>query len=71
MNVFDMLDPITCELDARRRAGEAEEAKHDCKGCRERVGIPCLKAYRCERWRDESKRNQSRIFSPGIQTGAD
>lgn len=49
MNVFDMMDPITCELDSRRRAGEAEEAKHDCKGCRERVGVPCLKAYRCER----------------------
>lgn len=71
MNVFDMLDPITCELDARQRTGEAEEAKHDCRGCRERVGVPCLKAYRCERWKDESKRNQSRIFSSGIQTGAD
>lgn len=49
MNVFDMMDPIACELDSRRRAGEAEEAKHDCKGCRERVGVPCLKAYRCEK----------------------
>lgn len=71
MNIFEMMDPITYELDAKRRAGETEEAKHDCRGCRERVGIPCLKAYRCERWKDESKRNQSRIFSPGIQTGAD
>lgn len=71
MNIFEMMDPITYELDAKRRAGEAEEAKHDCRGCRERVGIPCLKAYRCERWKDESKRNQSRIFSSGIQTGAD
>lgn len=71
MNIFEMMDPITYELDAKRRAGEAEEAKHDCRGCRERVGIPCLKAYRRERWKDESKRNQSRIFSPGIQTGAD
>ena len=49
MNAFDMLDPIACDLEARRRAGEAEEAKHDCKGCTERVGGPCLKAYRCEK----------------------
>jgi len=55
MNVFDMLDPIACDLEARRRAGEAEEAKHDCTGCRERVGVPCLKAYRCERTKEESK----------------
>lgn len=54
MNIFDMLDPIACELDAKRRAGEAEEAKHDCKDCRERVGIPCLKAYRCERLKTDN-----------------
>ena len=55
MNVFDMIDPIACELEAKRRAGEAEEAKHDCEGCRERVGIPCLKAYRCERLKQKGK----------------
>lgn len=49
MNEFDMLDPIACDLELRRKEGEAEEAKHDCTGCRERVGVPCLKAYRCER----------------------
>ena len=54
MTAFDMLDPIACDLEARRRAGEAEEAKHDCKGCTERVGVPCLKAYRCERAKNDS-----------------
>ena len=49
MNIFEMIDPIVCDLKARRRAGEAEEAKHDCTGCQKRVGVPCLKAYRCER----------------------
>lgn len=58
MNAFDMLDPISCDLEARRRAGEAEEAKHNCTGCRERVGVPCLKAYRCERRKDERIRNE-------------
>lgn len=57
MNVFDMMDPIACELDSRRRAGETEEAKHDCKGCRERVGVPCLKAYRCERMKKQEGNN--------------
>ena len=52
MNAFDMFDPIACDLEARRKTGEAEEAKHDCTGCRERVGVPCLKAYRCERAKD-------------------
>lgn len=31
MNAFDMFDPVACELDAMRRMGEAEEAKHDCE----------------------------------------
>lgn len=43
------------EVVARRIRGEQEEAKHDCKGCTERVGIPCLKAHRCERWKKEDK----------------
>lgn len=51
-----MLDPIEYEieyeLDRMRAAGEAEEAKHDCEGCRRRVGIPCLIAKSCERWKD-------------------
>ena len=34
MDVFDMIDPTMCELNALRVAGEAEEAKHDCEGCR-------------------------------------
>lgn len=55
MTAFDMLDPIARVLEARRRAGEAEEAKHDCRGCRDRVGVPCLKAYRCERVLDENE----------------
>lgn len=37
------------EVVARRIAAENEEIKHDCKNCNERVGIPCLKVYRCER----------------------
>lgn len=56
MNAFDMFDPMIYELDAKRRAGEAEEAKHDCEGCRDRVGIPCLKAYRCERLKKETQK---------------
>jgi len=55
MNALDMFDPIASDLEARRRAGEAEEAKHDCTGCRERVGVPCLKAYRCERTKENQK----------------
>jgi hypothetical protein len=54
MSVFDMFDPVACELDAMRRKGEAEEAKHDCEGCGERVGVPCLKAYRCEKPKGEN-----------------
>ena len=59
MDRFDMLDPIACDLEARRRAGEAEEAKRDCTGCRERVGVPCLKAYKCERVKDGNDRNKN------------
>lgn len=55
MSAFDMLDPMACELDTMRRKGEAEEAKHDCEGCQERVGIPCLKACRCERTKESAK----------------
>ena len=50
MDVIDMmLDPTVCELDRLRRQGEAEESKHDCKGCTKRVGIPCLIAKSCTR----------------------
>ena len=61
MTAFDMLDPIASDLEAKRRAGEAEEAKHDCTGCRERVGVPCLKAYRCERVKDGNDRNENQL----------
>lgn len=37
------------ELHRMRAAGEAEEAKHDCEGCRDRVGIPCLIARSCKK----------------------
>ena len=47
--MFDMMDPIESELNAMRSAGETEEAKHDCKGCRDRVGIPCLIAKSCKK----------------------
>lgn len=49
MDVFDVMDPTMCELNALRAAGEAEEAKHDCNGCRDRVGIPCLIAKSCKK----------------------
>ena len=53
MDVIDMmLDPTVCELDRLRRQGEAEESKHDCKGCTKRVGIPCLIAKSCTRLSD-------------------
>lgn len=37
------------EVVSKRKAYEEEEKKHDCSNCRERIGVPCLKAYRCER----------------------
>lgn len=40
---------------ARREAAEREEAKHDCEGCRERVGIPCLRVYRCDKMKKEGE----------------
>ena len=49
-----MLDTIDYELNQMRLKGELEEAKHNCKNCRDRVGIPCLKAYRCEKYLDEA-----------------
>ena len=49
MDVFDMIDPAMCELNALRVAGETEEAKHDCEGCRDRIGIPCLIAKSCKK----------------------
>lgn len=52
MDVFDMMDPTMCELEAMRMAGEAEERKHDCNGCRDRIGIPCLIARSCTRFKE-------------------
>lgn len=43
------MDPIEIELQKMRLKAEAEEAKHDCKGCTRRVGIPCLIARSCNR----------------------
>ena len=42
------------EVVARRIKDEMEETKHDCKNCTERVGIPCLKVWRCERLKNEN-----------------
>ena len=49
---YDMFDPIATELDRLRAAGEAEEAKHDCKNCCDRVGIPCLIAKSCKKYKE-------------------
>ena len=53
MEIYGSYDPIGYELDKLRTAGEAEEAKHDCKGCRDRVGIPCLIAKSCKKFKTE------------------
>lgn len=45
------LDPIEYELDSMRFAGEMEEAKHDCENCRDRIGIPCLIARSCTKYK--------------------
>ena len=43
------MDSIELELLFRMRMeGEAEEAKHNCKGCTKRVGIPCIIAKSCQ-----------------------
>lgn len=52
---FDMADPICRELDFLRKSGEEEENKHDCKGCEKRIGLPCLRAYSCERLKKGEK----------------
>lgn len=41
---------------ARRIAAEQEEKKHDCINCQERVGVPCLKVYRCKKEKNENDR---------------
>ena len=51
-----MFDPIADELDRMRTAGEAEESKHDCKGCRDRIGIPCLRAKNCKKLKAEKEK---------------
>ena len=43
------------EVVARRIAAEKEEEKHDCGNCKERIGIPCLKVYRCEKLKKGAK----------------
>lgn len=53
MSDFDMFDPMVRELDEMRARGEAEERKHNCEGCRDRIGIPCLIAKSCKRWKEE------------------
>lgn len=53
MDVLDMMDPAMCELNALRAAGEAEEVKHDCEGCRDRIGIPCLIAKSCKKFKED------------------
>lgn len=45
----------TKEVVARRIAAEKEEEKHDCKNCRNRVGIPCLRVFRCEKMKGDNK----------------
>ena len=47
MSIFD--DPIEHELNRMRVAGFEEESKHDCEGCKERIGIPCLVAKSCKK----------------------
>lgn len=49
------MDAIEMALQEMRLKGEAEEAKHDCKGCTRRVGIPCLIAKSCDRIKEGSK----------------
>lgn len=53
--MFDMMDPIESELNAMRLAGETEETKHDCKGCSDRIGIPCLRAKSCKKLKSENE----------------
>lgn len=55
MSDFDMFDPMARELDEMRARGEAEERKHNCEGCRDRVGIPCLIAKSCRRLKEGGK----------------
>ena len=55
--MFDMMDPIESELNAMRSAGETEESKHDCIGCRDRIGIPCLRAKSCKKLKAENEEN--------------
>lgn len=55
---FGMLDPVEYELDAMRMAGEAEEAKHNCRNCRDRIGIPCLIARSCKKFKKEDNKNE-------------
>ncbi len=43
------------EVVARREAAEAEEKKHDCESCTERLGVPCLKAHSCTRMKKEKE----------------
>lgn len=36
----------------KNKAFTEEEVKHDCENCMDRAGIPCLKAYRCRRFKE-------------------
>ena len=49
MDVFNMLDPVQREVDRLRTRAEDAEGKRDCEGCRDRIGVPCLRAWKCER----------------------
>ena len=53
MSGFDIFDPMAMELDAMFREAEAEEQRHDCEGCTERMGIPCVIAKSCTRVKEE------------------
>lgn len=44
------------EVVARRKTLEAQETKV-CRGCVDRLGVPCLKAWKCERLNEISKKN--------------
>lgn len=43
----------------KNKAFTEEEGKHDCENCMDRAGIPCLKAYRCKRFK-EGKNEQEK-----------
>lgn len=44
------------EVVARRKTLEAQET-NVCIGCMDRFGVPCLKAWKCERLNGISKKN--------------